>query len=393
MRFFMRKIRKNLSRLLLAVSVFLLTVIGTSLVAHARNLIDTGKTGAITIIYKYGEEQYFDGVNASIYKVGSVSEDKAGFVLDGDYLNASPVKDLNTINDEATADAEWKKILDAVEPVAYTNHTPVATAVSKDGKAVFEGLELGIYLVRTDKVEEIDCTYVFSPFLISVPQLDENDEWIYEGSVYTSSATAKCEKFGKNLEFSLLKQWEDSGYESSRPVTITVSIYKDGVIYGDPVVLSSANNWQYSWSDKPGSKWTFEESYDSSVTYEMSVSDGVSNDGGTVVYVMRNSVTPSDTPPGDNPPPSDNPPGDTPPGDTPPGDTPPTDTPPTNPGNPGNPGGDLPGVLGAIRNLPAVLGARRLPQTGLLWWPVPVLVIAGTVFIVKGIKKNSKNKA
>ena len=64
-----------------------------------------------------------------------------------------------------------------------------------------------------------------------MPQLNENDEWIYDGAVYISNATAKCEKYGKNLEFSLLKQWEDSGYEDYRPATITVSIYKDGVLY------------------------------------------------------------------------------------------------------------------------------------------------------------------
>ncbi len=126
--------------------------------------------------------------------------------------------------------------------------------------------------------------------------------------------------------------------------------------------------WSYSWEDKPGYTWSFEESYTGDVSYNVSISGTVFGDGGVVVYTITNSYTPSN-PPGDNPPP----PGDNPPGDNPPG------TP------------DLPDVLGAIRDLPQVLGARRLPQTGQLWWPLPILVIAGVFLIVKGIRKNSKN--
>ncbi len=71
---------------------------------------------------------------------------------------------------------------------------------------------------------------------------------------------------------------------------------------------------------------------------------------------------------------------------------------PTTPDHP--PANDVPGVpaipqvLGAVRRLgelPAVLGARRLPQTGQLWWPVPVMVILGIVLIVKGVKKTGNS--
>ena len=78
-----------------------------------------------------------------------------------------------------------------------------------------------------------------------------------------------------------------------------------------------------------------------------------------------------------------------------PDEPPPTPDEPETPKTPNEPDvpviPDLPEVLGAIRELPAVLGARRLPQTGQLWWPLPLLVIVGIVFIVKGIRKNNKN--
>ena len=74
-------------------------------------------------------------------------------------------------------------------------------------------------------------------------------------------------------------------------------------------------------------------------------------------------------PPGNNPPP----PGNNPP---PPGNNPPPDTPPSD----GT-------VLDAARDLvpSQVFGANRLPQTGQLWWPVPILCIAGFVLIGSGV--------
>jgi hypothetical protein len=56
-----------------------------------------------------------------------------------------------------------------------------------------------------------------------------------------------------------------------------------------------------------------------------------------------------------------------------------------------DPVSDMPtgSVLGANRK---VLGANRLPKTGQLWWPVPVLLAAGLLFMGKGVidDRNSK---
>ena len=47
-------------------------------------------------------------------------------------------------------------------------------------------------------------------------------------------------------------------------------------------------------------------------------------------------------------------------------------------------------VLGANRK---VLGANRLPRTGQLWWPVPILLLFGAGMIGKGIYDRSKNES
>lgn len=45
--------------------------------------------------------------------------------------------------------------------------------------------------------------------------------------------------------FAIQKIWNDNNNaEGLRPTAVTVQIYKDGVAYGDPIVLSAANKWQ-----------------------------------------------------------------------------------------------------------------------------------------------------
>ena len=52
-------------------------------------------------------------------------------------------------------------------------------------------------------------------------------------------------------------------------------------------------------------------------------------------------------------------------------------------------------VLGASRDEipPQVLGANRLPQTGQLWWPVPVLCIMGLGLIASGVHRRKAVEA
>ena len=48
------------------------------------------------------------------------------------------------------------------------------------------------------------------------------------------------------------------------------------------------------------------------------------------------------------------------------------------------------GVLGDIEA--GVLGDRLLPQTGQLWWPLPVLIILGIILFIAGIRMNRKER-
>ena len=114
------------------------------------------------------------------------------------------------------------------------------------------------------------------------------------------------------------------------------------------------------------------------VIYDAEADTGHQTDEGTnhVVTVCPKpaqvSATTPDTPPGGgNPPPGG--------GNPPPGRVPPSEG----------------SVLGASRDEipPQVLGANRLPQTGQLWWPVPVLCIMGFGLIVSGVHRRKAAEA
>ncbi|MBP3277728.1 MAG: Cna B-type domain-containing protein, partial [Butyrivibrio sp.] len=257
---------------------------------------------------------------------------------------------------------------------------PVTEGVSDDkGKTYYTGLKLGVYYVHSDKIVKDEYTHSFVNFVYPVPILVQDKATGVISPNYSPEAEPKKSRVKNDVEThcSIQKQWNDGGY-ANRPASVVFEIYCDGELM-ETVTLSSSNNWYHEWQNLGAHDYTVRE---------VGIADGYSSSisvyqkPGThdFVYTCVNSRGGGDNPP---------PPPDNPPPDNPPPDNPPPNTPPSNP--PGVP--DIPAVLGAIRQLPQVLGARRLPQTGQLWWPLPILVIAGIFFIVKGIKKNAKMKA
>ena len=360
----MIKVREVISRTVATLTAAIMVFSQSSLAVQAREGIDTSRSGSLSVTYNFGEDKMFDGVNSRIYKIASATEG-GSFELDAGYIDRSSIKDLSGITDEAKAQQEWKQILDDVLQYAVSEHQPDQTAVSANGQVKFSGLELGIYLVSADNYQETENTYVFAPFLVSVPQLDDSDKWVYD-----AQAGTKCEKFDRMVDLELHKRWSDEGYSDRRPSSIDVKIIKNNELY-QTVNLNDSNNWTYVWTEKPGNTWSFEEVLPSDSGYSASISESKTYNGDVAseIYTITNTYTPPAGPPpgGDEHHEEDN-------------------------GGHGDGGAtEFPDVLGAVRKLselPAVLGARRLPQTGQLWWPLPILIIVGVALIVKGIRRN-----
>lgn len=143
------------------------------------------------------------------------------------------------------------------------------------------------------------------------------------GLLYEITAEPKFELYHEDdkLERRALKVWENEANAELRPHSITVQLLCDGKLY-DEQELNAENNWRYSWTDLDAKcQWRVIEK-------EVPADYKVSIDRQGLTYVITNTYTPTE---------STNPPSSEPP-----------------------------------------------PQTGLLWWPVPVLLVAGVVLIAVG---------
>ena len=317
--------------------------------------IDLSRKGSMTITHTSAEEKPLQGVKSRIYRVASVDAAGQYTVLD----EFKPVfSDSSFFNNGFKFDA-WKSCVDGLKSYVKSQKiVPYKEGVSdKDGKTYYKDLELGAYLVISDSLTDSQYVHSFSDFVYPVPLLERDEAagvmvWRYDVDV-----APKKESVERIIdeEFVVYKRWEDSGYESNRPTEITVKIYCDEVLY-KTVQLNASNNWKFSWSYEPGHEWKV---YESSAGTNYTPSLSKSKKETKYTFVFTNTYNPPVTPPSDPP------------------ETP-TPTP------------DLPSVLGAIRDLPEVLGARRLPQTGQLWWPLPILVLFGVFFIFKGIRRNNR---
>ena len=388
--------------------------------ASAAGVIDTSCDVRLTIEYRHDGEPV-PSVPFNLYYVASVDA-YANFTLAGDFANY-PVSLENLTAAEWTARAETLAAYadrDALTPLDSGKTDAQGTLTFPNQQ---ERLAPGLYLVIGRRLVTERYTYTTEPFLIALPNL-ENDTWRYEvtaspkhtrtenpivppdGTVdwrvikiwkddveelrpdevviellkdgkvydtvrlneknnwrYTWKGLPKYHTDGSSIEWrvteqplkrytvrisrdgntflvvntyapqkpdsdtatrTVIKRWDDTGYEKQRPDTITVTLLKDGTVY-DTRKISRADGWQYTWSNLPR----------------------YNPDGTEIVWTLRESAahgytsTIRET-----------------------GDT------------------------FILTNTPE---RQKLPQTGLLWWPVPVLAAAGLLFLILGTILKRKN--
>ena len=289
----------------------------------------------LDILYQHNGEPITD-VSASAYYIGSF-DNNGDITLSGSFANYS----VDTSTDDLTALAQTLYgyvLLDKI--------TPEHTAVSDDTGAVFmTDMDKGVYLVTSKRHVRDDEVFITEPQLIFLPWL-EDEQWLYRRSML-----AKCRMITMDdtpVSVKVLKVWDDDGSENIRPTSIKATLLRDDEVY-DTVELSADNNWRHTWEFLPSYYiWTVVEEIPSG--YEViQTQDGITR-------VLTNSFKDTSTP--------TEPTTDTtlPTQTTPTDSTPPTPTPP------------------------------KLPQTGQLWWPVPILLILGVALIIVGVAKRRGEK-
>lgn len=302
----------------------------------------------------------------------------------------------------------------------------ITVQTDSEGCAVFSGLETGLYLVSGSIYSKGGYTHTPAPFLICLPDYDGESSWLYDVTAQVKYDTKYNGSGSPTLTRKVLKAWKNDDKES-RPKSVSVTLLKDGKAY-ETVTLNSKNNWRYTWEGLDRhSQWQLIEN-DVPENYTVTVSkEGITF---LVTNTYKSPDNPPDDPPTDPPHDPDDKPTDPPhdPDDKPTNpphdpDDKPTDPPhdpddkPTNPphdpddkpnddptGNPddnpdddatdslvdkdrpnvprdehtGTPPIDEPTVSETVPEEP------KLPQTGMLWWPVPLLAVGGMIFFIVG---------
>lgn len=329
------------------------------------------------------------GVPVRVYRVADVSAD-VRFTLTGDFTR------YNVSLDNMTS-TKWRDLAQTLRGYVFLDSlTPCRAGMTNgEGIAVFSDLPVGLYLVDADAYKDPEGsgkTIQPAAFTVCLPNWEaETDE--ATGAItgghwqYNVSARPKYRDLDGEITMRrVLKVWDDAGNEANRPARITVSLLKNGEIY-DTVELTAENNWRHAWEELDGSAdWTLVETGGSGYTVSVSLQG--------LTFVLTNSYSPPDTP--DNP---DNPLTDIP--DDPPPEVRYPDLPPLpdvdipDPDVPlatTEPDPDTPDPDTVNIDDPDVPLAT-LPQTGQLWWPVPLLAASGMMLLLLGLIWNRRGRS
>jgi hypothetical protein len=183
-----------------------------------------------------------------IYKVG---ERKNGdFKLTGAY-KSYPVnlRNMTAENVAGAAKAMESFVIGSQMQCLSESYTDEAGTVD------FSGLDAGLYFAVAKSVKEGVFMRKADPIFFEVTNTE------YESTLFPkvySTATLSDEITNLTVK----KVWvdNDNAYVS-RPVDITVDIYKDEE-YVETVLLSEKNNWTYNWiTDEPDAEWRVVERY------------------------------------------------------------------------------------------------------------------------------------
>lgn len=325
------------------------------------------KTGSITLVCK-SDSEILSGMTWRGYYVGKRNGNK--LILGGAFSGYHvTLKDLSADSLSAAASTlESYAFLDGIKPDKNGTTDP-------DGKIEFTDLEPGLYLVSGDKLTVGKATYTPAPMFVEVLE-SKPDVTAYPKFTYQDVLGADSERF------KVKKIWEnDEQFPQDRAVSVNVEIYCNSDLK-ETVTLSEKNDWTYEWTAKTGDTWRVIETdipknytviYRSNETQFVIVNTHddippVTTTTTTATTTATNETTTTDI----------------------------TNTTAitTSSGTNTTTSDDVIGTekVRTTQKTTAKKTESKLPQTGQLWWPVPVLALGGMIFLGIGFRLIAKSK-
>lgn len=320
----------------------------------AAGHVELDRDVSLRIDYRPGGNP-ISNVSFSLYKVADMSVNLDFTLTDAFQGYSVSLEDLDS--------AGWRRLANTLG--AYVARDNIAKLdkgkTNEKGQLVFpqkgKSLKPGLYLVIGERASRGNYTYSPEPFLVSLPNLDTMDQWEYNVTVLPKYDSNYHPPGGgdRKIDRKVLKIWDDKEGKENRPEEITVELLRDGKVF-DIVKLTEGNGWRYTWKDLDGSyRWQIVEK-DVPKGYAVSISQE------NTTFVITNSYRPEKPGKPEEP---DKP------------EEPEKSEEPEEPGKPIE---------------PAKPGLPKLPQTGMLWWPVSALAGSGIVLLLLGWARNSKDK-
>ena len=296
----------TMKRRFCAVLILLVVLAVSPIQALAAGPIKADQNAALNISYKDGTKAIPDA-RFSLYKVADVDE-YARMTLTPEF---EPYKSkVQGLSDLENMDQDkWLALASTLRGyVLRDGLTPVAEdKTDNTGKLSFHGLKAGLYLIIGNRATTDDYyTYTPIPFMTFLPAEDLADnDWDYEVTVapkFTKDYNPPEEE-DDYITRKVLKIWDDSGYETIRPQEVIVQLLKDGKVY-DTQALNKDNNWRYAWDNlDPDFEWTIVEDtpeYYSVSTTQMGITFVLQNSyvqpvSGSEIFVQKRLT--GETPP------------------------------------------------------------------------------------------------
>lgn len=200
--------------------------------------------GTLTLICEC-KDKPVQGLKWNLYRIGSFDGEK--ITLEGEFARL-PV-DMTDISASGLADAastlrEFAFI--------YKYKTVGSGNSKKDGTIELKYDEAGVYLIAANNHIAGEVTYIPTPAIFVLDPEKEPEKVIYPKIKQIAVLTGEIERF------QLMKIWQNDENLPTKPTEITVDIYRDHSLY-DTVTLSESNDWSYSWEEDMGSEWSMLE--------------------------------------------------------------------------------------------------------------------------------------
>lgn len=169
-------------------------------------------------------------------------------IADPDFNKIAPFDIYPVQIKEIASQIEWSEAAVTLRSyIGADSLEPYMTGNTDDeGSVIFSGMEQGLYLVCGVRAEKEGRIYTFYDFMILVTE-----------SVTAKPKSGVDEPTDGEKIYTVLKLWKDNNSEE-RPASVTVDIFKDGILR-ETVILDSVNNWSYTFNTDSAGKWTVVE--------------------------------------------------------------------------------------------------------------------------------------